>query len=1504
MRDYAIMKFFGSRREEGGYTLQTMVIVAVLTAGAVLTLVVLYGILGDSSDVIGGGAQSADGLPGEPRNVVVRVAPGESDGMVNLEMSWEVPEFLGEYALVGYEPLVLRTDMPDEDPQEPMCDHGLSVLKAEGFSGGNHCELAVDKDGTYMFELGLVLGRAQGGENRKVAYIYPVGIAEPQRIAQGEAGNLQVLAGREAMVVRWPGGSLAQGGTAADMVTAYRFRVTSGAGSYVLCVPSRHVLPPGVSRSDTQELVQLPYLTATAVTQAGGGGRVSNGWPLIIHQSGPETYPEPGVVHEIELSVSTVSISDMNGVYTLTQEEQFCLEDMNFLAREAVIFQGSYGVPEVPRFTVESVESVQVGEPVRPQVRVTSYPCVDTFPNDDREHQNAAGGALFTFYWTEAHQPTQPDEVSFSDCRRTLPVTAPDDGSAVLIWARATNTAGGRHSARLVSGDSAPVLWSPQPTPPPPASLQASWSAVGIEPDDYTQVDFFWQASPVTAAGVTLPATHYAYTIATGDTLCSSETALPSGASSGVVPAHRTRTPSQNVPNTANGIACVEVRALAGDRASAPVRLVTSPPQVKLSPQDDAQIILATWRVSQLDNTTHFTAELSLDANCNDPGQVLLADHLPATGIREANGAFTTSLPLTRLFDRDGMVFGFESHVCLTEHYTNNTRHTFYKTRPEPPKTPPGINIDTTVGHHAGTLDITITPTGGASLVTLDEFFICLYTETDSTSDTPFVVTAVSSKSLIDPDDNTQILEYKYPIISTGLYTVRIWTATTRACIYSHDNLEKTETGQAIPLPALNNLSLERNGNHLQANAALADPIMNAPYDMLGQTYLCFDLNRPDGNDNWQNQPGGTRRAEISTSFSNASFTFTAPNSWDFTQQVTQSASLLAGNYQLRAWASRAAACPYPDSPSDYQTTSLTITPAVNTAVLTIKGSQAELSAALEATAENTFLCVALDQPAPKADLAATATAFSSLTFVNNSFTLPIDIGADVPSGDYTATIWTTLDNSCPDAAGSALTATTTVGPHITSLTLSDNDATDTVSGTITLDDSQITNYPDYNDLPYKLCYELTGPPADRGGASASPEQRNLPLDGDAITIAATRTFSYTFSNDLPATGQGNYTVKAWTAHKTDQACQHGLNDYAATQTVTGLTLGRPTVQSLSFSSTGLTLSVTGALTSIPSGLSYSGLGGYLCFELNRPDRNPPNIDNWQALPSFAWSSSGLISPNGQFQSIFEQRNTHLVDTLPLGQYQVRAWTADSDTCPGNDTATVATAEIGNLEVAQSGVTLIIEQKTPQVTVTLTPQFAASDYSTLSYYLCTTLQPPGDGLVGGTPVSFADLTVSQDTRQATYSLDNLDVVPSGNYEATVWTTTENSCATQPSHRKADDYFVGPHVETLTVASDFAAQTITATIIFDNSLSGERYGTLPYKLCYELTDPSNTKTTGEARFNALSISDTRQGTHTLRNITAAGSYTLKAWTASAIPAQTCANGDRGEPLTKTATINHN
>ena len=616
-----------------------------------------------------------------------------------------------------------------------------------------------------------------------------------------------------------------------------------------------------------------------------------------------------------------------------------------------------------------------------------------------------------------------------------------------------------------------------------------------------------------------------------------------------------------------------------------------------------------------------------------------------------------------------------------------------------------------------------------------------------------------------------------------------------------------------------------------------------------------------------------------------------------------------AGTYELRGWTSVDVACPYPADSDGYESASVSVAPRASSATLEVKGNQAELSAALENTDPGQFLCVALDQPGTANDRSAAATAFSDLDFVESSFTLLVTIDdsksaaatdADVPSGDYTATLWATQDNTCPAAiAGRDQSATATVGPHITALTLSQDDDADTVTGTITLDDSQAAGTPDYNTLPYRLCFELTGPSTRSGGAADSPLANSRRFDNAAITINnASRQFSYTFSNDLAATGRGDYTVKAWTAHNTRQTCQQGLNSYARTSTAT-LSFGRPTVESLSFThpGSGLTITATGTLSAVPDGISYTEMtDDYICYEIKYP-----GSATWESLSSTTISGAGFIDLSaGQFQRALD-RNILRTDQLPLGEYQLRAWTTASSSCPASASPTVATATIGNLEATTASLT--INQKTPQVTVTLTEQHVASSYSTLSYYLCVTLQPPAGTAVGGIPEPFADLTFSQATRQTTYALTDLDAVPSGNYTATVWPTTQNSCATEPSHKKTASRFIGPHVETLTFTSDFTAQTLTAAITFDDSVAGERYSTLPYKLCYELTNPDNTKTTGAANFNSLTISDTRQTTYTLRNITAAGSYTFKAWTASTIPNQTCTNGDRGASHTKTTTTTH-
>ena len=740
------------------------------------------------------------------------------------------------------------------------CEHGLSVLSAAGFSGSNRCvwnDIPADKAGEFM--LGLVLNNVQGGE---LTLEHRYALDEPAALTVSEGGHLQVVGGQEGMVVSWPGGSLVPGKATGAEATAYRFRIAGGSGGadgsdYVLCVPSRRLLPAGSGGlavlPASGEAVQLPSLVAQETTAAGNGGQVSDpndadagSWPLVIYQSEPKTYPAPGVVHEVELAVSTVSISQaVTDAYTLggaNVGKQFCEDEngTNFAAAETGVFQGSYGMPEAPRFVVESV---QIDGVMWPQVRVLSYPCVDLFPNDGQEHQNIAGGTLFTFYWTSAGQPGVPEEVSFPDCRKTLPVTAAA-GSEVLIWARAANAAGGGSAAGLVSGESAPVSWSDQPALPAPTGLQALWKSVAGSPPSW-QVEFIWQASPTGAAGAALPATHYGYVTATGGDCSSTPELAGDSSSSGVVPAHSMRTAARTLPADANpSVACVEVRALAGSHASQPVRLVASPPQVQLFPQNGANTVIATWRVSQLDNISHFTADLSLDPTCLDPDQVLVTKNVPANSANAATGTFTASFPLTR----PSSSTGFDGHICLTEHYTNRaTSHTFYEITQAPRKTPPRASgwttiIDGAYNNQVGLKPHFLAEPNAAERAELEPYFnpmpnrtetfwMCVYTQpsTNPPPDppvyTPRNVTAISSNDLVfetETDENGnevyktvtingekvyQANWYDHRIEITGFFQVVMWLAADSSCVippilsYPYVNTVNSlrETGLILP---------------------------------------------------------------------------------------------------------------------------------------------------------------------------------------------------------------------------------------------------------------------------------------------------------------------------------------------------------------------------------------------------------------------------------------------------------------------------------------------------------------------------------------------------------------------------------------------------------------------------------------------------------------------------------------------------------------------------------
>lgn len=92
---------------EEGYTLQTLIIIAILVLGATIAFTIIYAILDDSTDNIVGGSETFSGEPGPPQNIEYVLSPsmsmpGVDTTSANIFVSWEAPSYLGEYQLSEY----------------------------------------------------------------------------------------------------------------------------------------------------------------------------------------------------------------------------------------------------------------------------------------------------------------------------------------------------------------------------------------------------------------------------------------------------------------------------------------------------------------------------------------------------------------------------------------------------------------------------------------------------------------------------------------------------------------------------------------------------------------------------------------------------------------------------------------------------------------------------------------------------------------------------------------------------------------------------------------------------------------------------------------------------------------------------------------------------------------------------------------------------------------------------------------------------------------------------------------------------------------------------------------------------------------------------------------------------------------------------------------------------------------------------------------------------------
>ena len=142
---------------ESGYTMQTLIIIAILVLAATTAAALLYAILRDSTSRIAGGSETFDGFPSGPQNLQVETEPSGS-----ITISWEAPSYLGEFPPTGYELDINENDTLITSIDDNDCDSPLDTTN-ENFTYDNTCQVTVspvDDDADYELLFTINLGSA------------------------------------------------------------------------------------------------------------------------------------------------------------------------------------------------------------------------------------------------------------------------------------------------------------------------------------------------------------------------------------------------------------------------------------------------------------------------------------------------------------------------------------------------------------------------------------------------------------------------------------------------------------------------------------------------------------------------------------------------------------------------------------------------------------------------------------------------------------------------------------------------------------------------------------------------------------------------------------------------------------------------------------------------------------------------------------------------------------------------------------------------------------------------------------------------------------------------------------------------------------------------------------------------------------------------------------------------------------------------------------------------
>jgi len=425
-------KFFGASQRwqtqsERGYTMQTLIIIAILVLAATITFTVVYAVLRDSTDNIVGGSETFFGEPAGPQNLEINVSALDREDAFDIEISWDAPSYVGENTLQGYSPGVREVDgVATTAPSS--CDYYLDIGESrpinptnDHFSTSNTCmwdDFMVSDDTGYELVFTINVSNVGGFLGVPI----PLDLSSQALFPQ----NVQTSSTENAIVVSWEN---------TGEVTVYRFLIDyqndgfTLDDDYLLCVNSSN------TGDFTQEIPNIAMQPD-------------------LHESPPATFPEANEIHVIELDVSRMNLSE---------GQDDCIDNDNF-SENSITFEGIFGAPAMPEFSVMPVGvSTGVSTQTLPYISITSKPCdIDETDNN----------TFFTFFWAEVGKPQTEESLTFTGCEKTLPVSAVDESEkSYSIWALATNDLGISQRSKIITW----VNTGQPEKPAPPRNVRFRW---------------------------------------------------------------------------------------------------------------------------------------------------------------------------------------------------------------------------------------------------------------------------------------------------------------------------------------------------------------------------------------------------------------------------------------------------------------------------------------------------------------------------------------------------------------------------------------------------------------------------------------------------------------------------------------------------------------------------------------------------------------------------------------------------------------------------------------------------------------------------------------------------------------------------------------------------------------------------------------------------------------------------------------------------------------------